>query len=105
MYRPASTALAALSLLSVTALTACGGSSDPDPATDEPKAGSSKSTSTAEAPTPAEHAAATLVTKTDTDGFEVEEPDDGYAFAKSTDEVTRDKPVRRGRVRAPSHVH
>ncbi|MFD5281985.1 hypothetical protein [Streptomyces rubrogriseus] len=93
MKRPTSTALAALSLLSVTALTACGGSSDPDPATDEPKAGSSTSASTDKAPTPAEHLAATVVTKADTDGFEVEEPDDEYAFAKSTDEVTVDKPV------------
>ncbi|MGW5764325.1 hypothetical protein [Streptomyces tendae] len=93
MNRPTSTALAALSLLSVAALTACGGSSDPDPATDEPKTGSSTSASTAKAPTPAEHLAATIVTKADTDGFEVEEPDDEYAFAKSTDEVTVDKPV------------
>lgn len=91
MNRPTSTALAALSLLSVTALTACGGSSDP--ATDEPRAGASASASTAEAPSPAEHLAATIVTKADTDGFEVEEPDDAYAFAESTDEVTVDKPV------------
>ncbi|MFE0413140.1 hypothetical protein [Streptomyces tendae] len=93
MNRPTSTALAALSLLSVTALTACGGSADPDRATDEPKTGASASASAAKAPSPAEHLAATIVTKADTDGFEVEEPDDEYAFAKSTDEVTVDKPV------------
>ncbi|MFC9463364.1 hypothetical protein [Streptomyces coelicoflavus] len=89
--RPASAALAALSLLSLTALTACGGDSEPDPATDKPK--TSASASAAEAPSPAEHLAATIVTKADTDGFEVEEPDDEYAFARSTDEVTVDKPV------------
>ncbi|MGW7565283.1 hypothetical protein ACWGJV_03265 [Streptomyces tendae] len=97
MTRPTSTALAALSLLSVTALTACGGSSDP--ATDEPKAGSSTSASTAKAPTPAEHLAATIVTKADTDGFEVEEPDDEYAFAKST--RARTTPSRRRRSPRP----
>ncbi|MEU8732967.1 hypothetical protein [Streptomyces tendae] len=93
MNRPTSTALAALSLLSVTALTACGGSSDPDRATDEPKTGASASASAAKAPSPAEHLAATIVTKADTDGFEVAEPDEQYAFAKSADEVTVDKPV------------
>ncbi|MBZ6289857.1 hypothetical protein ACWF8U_03070 [Streptomyces olivaceus] len=91
MNRPTSTALAALSLLSVTALTACGGSSDL--ATDKPEAGASASASTVEVPSPAEHLAATIVTKADTDGFQVEEPDDEYAFAKSADEVTVDKPV------------
>ncbi|MEU9648353.1 hypothetical protein AB0E00_05420 [Streptomyces sp. NPDC048110] len=34
------------------------------------------------APSPAERLAATIVTKADTDGFEVEEPDAEYAFAK-----------------------
>ncbi|CAL9553276.1 hypothetical protein [Streptomyces sp. enrichment culture] len=91
MNRPTSTALATLSLLSVTVLAACGGSSDP--ATDKPEAGASTSASTAKAPSPAEHLAATIVTKADTDGFEVEELDDEYAFAKSTDEVAVDKPV------------
>ncbi|WP_333751760.1 hypothetical protein [Streptomyces sp. IBSBF 2394] len=64
MNRPTSTALAALSLLSATAPTACGGSSAP--ATDEPKAGSSPSAATAKAPAPSEHLAATIVTKADT---------------------------------------
>ncbi|MER6165683.1 hypothetical protein [Streptomyces violaceorubidus] len=91
MNRPTSTALAALSLLSVTALTACGGSSDPAPATDKPEA--STSASAAKALSPAEHLAATIVTKADTDGFNVAEPDGEYAFAKSADEVTTDKPV------------
>ncbi|WP_399941763.1 hypothetical protein ACGH52_22210 [Streptomyces sp. BBFR25] len=90
MNRPTSAALAALSLLSVTTLTACGGS-DSDPAADKPKA--STSSPSPKAPSPAEHLAATIVTKADTDGFNVEEPDDEYAFAKSTDEVTVDKPV------------
>ncbi|MET9351677.1 hypothetical protein ABZY14_01465 [Streptomyces sp. NPDC006617] len=93
MNRPATAALAALSLLSVTALTACGGGSKPDPATDKPQTGASKSASTAKAPSPTEYLAATIVTKADTDGFNVEEPDDEYAFAKSTDEVTVDKPA------------
>jgi hypothetical protein len=89
--RPTSAALAALSLLSLTALTACGGGSDSDPATDKPKA--STSSSSPKAPTPAEHLATTIVTEADTDGFKVDEPDDAYAFAKSTNEVTVDKPV------------
>ncbi|WP_217170173.1 hypothetical protein [Streptomyces sp. AC512_CC834] len=96
MNRPTSAALVSLSLLSLAALTACGGgNSDSDSATDKPKAGASASASasTAEAPSPAEHLAATIVTKADTDGFNVDEPTEEYAFAKSTDEVTVDKPV------------
>ncbi|MFJ6914548.1 hypothetical protein ACIQUX_11360 [Streptomyces sp. NPDC101133] len=91
MNRHTSAALTALSLLSVTALTACGGGSDSDAATDDPKASASAPVS--EAPSLAERLAATIVTKADTDGFEVEEPDAEYAFAKSTDEVTVDKPA------------
>ncbi|MDI6519191.1 hypothetical protein QMA61_23685 [Streptomyces coelicoflavus] len=89
--RPASAALTALSVLSLTALTACGGDSEPDPATDKPK--TSASASAAEAPSPAEHLAATIVTKTDADGFQVDEPSDEFVFAKSPDEVTVDKPA------------
>ncbi|PPS87907.1 hypothetical protein [Streptomyces sp. MH60] len=92
MNRPPSAALAALSLLSLTALTACGGSDpDPDPAADKPRA--STSSSSLKAPSPAERLATTIVTEADTGGFKVDEPDDAYAFAKSTDEVTVVKPV------------
>ncbi|WP_328562072.1 hypothetical protein [Streptomyces coelicoflavus] len=91
MNRPTSAAFAALSLLSVTALTACGGGSDPDPATDKPKGIASASAT--KAPSPAEHLAAAIVTKADTDGFNVDEPADEFVFAKSTDEVTVDKPA------------
>ncbi|MEU9521511.1 hypothetical protein [Streptomyces sp. NPDC048224] len=89
MNRPAAAALATLTLLSLTALTACAGDSDTDAAADEPKA----SASAAKTPSPAEHLAAVIVTKADTDGFEVNEPADEYAFATSTDEVTVDKPA------------
>ncbi|MGW5785451.1 hypothetical protein ACWEWK_15795 [Streptomyces sp. NPDC003757] len=87
MNRPAVAALASLTLLSLTALTACGGDSDAGKAADKPK----PSPSASKAPSPAEHLAATIVTKADTDGFEVNEPADEYAFATSTDEVTVDK--------------
>ncbi|MBF8169540.1 hypothetical protein ACFUCH_02425 [Streptomyces olivaceus] len=89
MNRPAKAALVSLALLSLAGLTACGDSSDS--AADKPKTDASANAS--KAPSPAEHLASSIITAADTDGFHVEETSDEYAFAKSTDEVTVDKPV------------
>ncbi|MFF7554970.1 hypothetical protein ACFZA9_19035 [Streptomyces olivaceus] len=92
MNRPATAVVTTtLSLLSLTALTACGGSSDSDPAADKPKANAPASAE--KAPSPDKRLADIIITTSDTDGFRVQETQDEYIFAKSSDEVTVDKPV------------
>ncbi|MBU6531903.1 hypothetical protein [Streptomyces mayonensis] len=91
MNRPTKAALASLTLLSLAALTACGGSSDSETATDKPKSGESANAD--KAPSPSERLASTVVTTSNADGFRVDKPQDEFVFAKSTDEVTVDKPV------------
>ncbi|MET9682056.1 hypothetical protein [Streptomyces coeruleorubidus] len=77
--------LAAVSVLaSASALTACSGSEDA-PA-------SSPSAPKAKPVAPAQRLAKVMVTKDDLPGYNVSEPEAEYAFAKSSDEVTVDKP-------------
>ncbi|MER7401701.1 hypothetical protein ABT373_04240 [Streptomyces sp. NPDC000070] len=77
--------LAAVSLLALaSALTACSGSDDA-PA-------SSPSAPKAKPVTPAQRLAKVMVEKDDLPGYNVSEPEAQYAFAKSSDEVTVDKP-------------
>ncbi|MEU0245982.1 hypothetical protein ABZ192_16885 [Streptomyces sp. NPDC006235] len=77
--------LAAVSLLALaSALTACSGSEDA-PA-------SSPSAPKAKPVTPAQRLAKVMVTKDDLPGYNVSKPEAEYAFAKSSDEVTVDKP-------------
>lgn len=76
--------LAAVSLLaSASALTACSGSEDAPASSSAPKA---------KPVTPAQRLAKVMVTKDDLPGYNVSEPEAQYAFAKSADEVTVDKP-------------
>ncbi|MZF86799.1 hypothetical protein [Streptomyces sp. SID5643] len=78
-------ALAVVSALALTsALTACSGSKDTP--TDSPSAPKAKQI------TPAQRLAEVIVTKDDLPGYNVSEPEAEYAFAKSSDEVTVDKP-------------
>ena len=78
-------ALAVVSALALTsALTACSGGEDtPSGAPAPPKA---------KQITPAQRLAKAIVTKDDLPGYNVSEPEAQYAFAKSSDEVTVDKP-------------
>ncbi|MFH9003616.1 hypothetical protein ACH4E5_10285 [Streptomyces afghaniensis] len=77
--------LAAVCLLALaSALTACSGSEDA-PA-------SSPSAPKAKPVTPAQRLAKVMVTKDDLPGYNVSKPEAEYAFAKSSDEVTVDKP-------------
>ena len=78
-------ALAVVSVLALTsALTACSGGEDtPSGAPAPPKA---------KQITPAQRLAKAIVTKDDLPGYNVSEPEAQYAFAKSSDEVTVDKP-------------
>ncbi|GAB2876753.1 hypothetical protein GCM10027074_51030 [Streptomyces deserti] len=88
----AALAATALSLLSLTTLTACGGDADPDKATGEPR----PTTSGAKQVTPAERLAKLMITKADLSGPDVtptSSEDDEYAFAKSPDDMTVDKPA------------
>ncbi|MET9392581.1 sensor domain-containing protein [Streptomyces sp. NPDC006624] len=83
-------AVCAASLLSLTALTACGGGSEP--AADKPKAAASP----ADRETPAERLAKLVITEADVPGTEVKPPskqDEKYLFAKSPGDVTTDKPA------------
>ncbi|MFD8230881.1 hypothetical protein ACFV20_03115 [Streptomyces sp. NPDC059696] len=78
-------ALAVVSALALTsALTACSGGED-TPA-DAP------TTPRAKQITPAQRLAKAIVTEGDLPGYNVDEPEAQYAFAKSADEVTVDKP-------------
>ncbi|MEU6286708.1 hypothetical protein [Streptomyces sp. NPDC046988] len=90
MNRATKTALSALTLLSLAALTACGGDSGSDA---DPAAGKPDTTETAaKQPAPAEYLAKTMVTTSEVDGLNVNEMDDEFLFAESPDEVTTDKP-------------
>jgi hypothetical protein len=87
----AALAVSALSLLS---LTACGGSTDSDSSTGEPRPAATR----AKQVTPAERLAKLMITKADVPGLDVkatsrDEGDDKYVFAKSPDDVTVDKPA------------
>ena len=78
-------ALAVVSVLALTsALTACSG--------DEGTPSSAPATPKAKQITPAQRLAKAIVTKDDLPGYSVSEPEAEYAFAKSSDEVTVDKP-------------
>ncbi|MFB7929333.1 hypothetical protein ACFC4C_09510 [Streptomyces sp. NPDC056039] len=88
----AALAASTLSLISLAALTACGGDADSDSATGEPRPTASR----AKQVTPAERLAKLMVTKKDVPGFSVKpssKEDDEYAFAQSPDDVTVDKPA------------
>ncbi|MEU6681992.1 hypothetical protein [Streptomyces sp. NPDC046832] len=78
-------ALAVVSVLTLTsALTACsGGEGRPSASASAPKA---------EQITPAQRLAKVILTKDDLPGYNVAEPEAEYAFAKSSDEVTVDRP-------------
>ena len=77
--------LAVLPVLALTsALTACSG--------DEGTPSSAPATPKAKQITPAQRLAKAIVTKDDLPGYNVSEPEAEYAFAKSSDEVTVDKP-------------
>ncbi|WP_086563992.1 hypothetical protein [Streptomyces africanus] len=78
-------ALAVVSVLALaSALTACSGGEDtPSKSPSVPKA---------KQITPAQRLAKAMVTKDDLPGYNVSEPEARYAFAKSSDEVTVDKP-------------
>ena len=79
------TTLAVLPVLALTsALTACSG--------DEGTPSSAPATPKAKQITPAQRLAKAIVTKDDLPGYNVSEPEAEYAFAKSSDEVTVDKP-------------
>jgi hypothetical protein len=78
-------ALAVVSVLALTsALTACSGGEDKRPGTPAPQK--------AKQITPAQRLAKVIVTKDDLPGYNVSEPEAEYAFAKSADELTVDKP-------------
>ncbi|MFF9811349.1 hypothetical protein ACF1G5_40790 [Streptomyces coeruleorubidus] len=84
----------AVSTLSLLYLTACGGSADSDTATGEPRPTATR----AKQATPAERLAKLMITKADVPGLDVkatsrDKGDDKYVFAKSTDDVTVDKPA------------
>ncbi|MEU6449061.1 hypothetical protein [Streptomyces sp. NPDC046979] len=90
MNRAAKTALSTLTLLSLAALTACGGDSGSDA---ESAAGKPETTETAaKQPSPAEYLAKTMVTTSEVDGLNVDEMDEEFLFAKSPDELTTDNP-------------
>ncbi|MEU7717367.1 hypothetical protein [Streptomyces tibetensis] len=77
-------ALAVVSVLALTsALTACSGG--------ENKPSASPSAPRAKQVTPAQRLAKVILTKDDLPGYNVDEPQAEYAFAKSSDEVTVDK--------------
>ncbi|MFH9986045.1 hypothetical protein [Streptomyces luteogriseus] len=78
-------ALAVVTVLALTsALTACSGGDDtPSSAPTTPKA---------KQITPAQRLAKAVVTEDDLPGYNVSEPEAQYAFAKSSDELTVDKP-------------
>jgi hypothetical protein len=83
------TALAAACALSLTAvLTACGGGDDADA-----KPENSPSSAKPKQLTPEQRLAKLMVTKAESGGYTLEEPSTEEAFAKSTDEVTVDKPA------------
>lgn len=78
-------ALAVVSVLALTsALTACSGGED--------KPSAAPSTPKAKQITPAQRLAKAVVTKDDLPAYNVSEPEAEYAFAKSSDELTVDKP-------------
>ncbi|MEU0893258.1 hypothetical protein [Streptomyces massasporeus] len=78
-------ALAVVSVLALTsALTACSGGEDTPSA--------SPTTPKAKQITPEQRLAKAVVTKDDLPGYNVDEPEAEYAFAKSADELTVDKP-------------
>ncbi|MFE2277002.1 hypothetical protein ACFXAE_06990 [Streptomyces sp. NPDC059454] len=79
----------ALTLMSLTTLTACGGEDEPDKATGEPR----PSATQAKQPTPAEKLAGLMVAPADVKGFSVQEHSDEFALAKSPEDVTLDKPA------------
>ncbi|WP_309063868.1 hypothetical protein [Streptomyces sp.] len=87
MKRASSLAASALSLLSLATLTACGGDTESDKATGEPRPSASRT----ERLTPEQQLAELMVTPADVDGFSVEEPSDDFLFATSPEEVTLDK--------------
>ena len=87
MKRARSTAASALVLLSLAALTACGGEADSDTTAGKPKA----TASPAKEITAAQRLAGLMVTPADVDGFTVQEQDDEFLFAKSPEEVEVDK--------------
>ncbi|MFD8224527.1 hypothetical protein ACFV16_10195 [Streptomyces massasporeus] len=77
--------LAVVSVLALTsALTACSGGED--------KPSAAPTTPKAKQITPAQRLAKVVVTKDDLPGYNVSEPEAEYAFAKSSDEITVDKP-------------
>jgi hypothetical protein len=78
-------ALAVVSVVALTpALTACSGGED--------KPSAAPTTPKAKQITPAQRLAKAIVTKDDLPGYNVSEPEAEYAFAKSSDELTVDKP-------------
>ncbi|MFH8973048.1 hypothetical protein [Streptomyces sp. NPDC017890] len=95
MKRATSAALSALTLLSLAALTACGGDSGPDadPA-EKPAATASQEKQTLE-----DQLKQLVITEADVNGMKVSDADvatsdnSDFAFAKSQQEVTVDKPV------------
>ncbi|GHB56054.1 hypothetical protein GCM10010377_54000 [Streptomyces viridiviolaceus] len=87
MKQARSAAASALALLSLAALTACGGEADSDATADRPQA----SASTAKEVTPAQRLAGLMVTAADVEGFTVQEPDDEFLFAESVEEVKVDE--------------
>ncbi|MFD3379726.1 MULTISPECIES: hypothetical protein [unclassified Streptomyces] len=82
---------AALSVLALAGLTACGSGDSETDAADRPGAGATASG--AKEVSPAERLAKLMITKADVDGYGVEEPSDEFVFAKSPDEVALDKKV------------
>ncbi|MFE9973451.1 hypothetical protein ACFYRD_22525 [Streptomyces hirsutus] len=88
-----SVALSTLSLLSLAALSACGGNSgsgtDKNAAADKPKPTASKEAQA----TPAERLEQLVITKADVSGKEVDEAGSEFAFATSQEEVSVEKPV------------
>ncbi|MGW0813291.1 sensor domain-containing protein [Streptomyces viridiviolaceus] len=87
MKRARSTAASALILVSLAALTACGGDADSDAKADRPQA----SASTAKEVTPGQRLAGLMVTAADVEGFTVQEQDDEFLFAESAEEVRIDE--------------
>ncbi|MFE0801403.1 hypothetical protein [Streptomyces sp. NPDC058812] len=93
MNRPTTAALSALSLLSLAALTACGGDSGSGSDADKPTATASQEQQEKQA-TPEERLKQLAITQADAPGDrKVTEPDDEFVLAKSAKEVTVDKPV------------
>jgi hypothetical protein len=81
--------VAALTLATLTTLTACGGEGESGKATGEPRPSATET----KPPTPAERLHGLMVTSADVDGLSVEPPSEEFRFAKSPEDVTLDKQV------------